>query len=153
MVINCKLLELHLWSFLQRQIISISTHSNCSLLDCDTMKCCRLKLTFWRYILPLGWRYWVQVDTGVIQVRGYTGELQVMWSIRTTRRGRGMGIEPSLHQDLWQWKAETPACTSALLRQPKVRNVNKMLRMKITYSWSFSRLLDSISHPVFHGKL
>ena len=60
-----------------------------------------------------------------------------MWSIRTTRRGRGMGIEPSLHQDLCHWKAETP--TSALLRHAKVREVNKMLRRKITYTRVISK--------------
>jgi len=44
--------------------------------------------------------YWVQFDNGVIQVLGYTGVLQVKWPIRTTRRGRGMGIKPNLNQDL-----------------------------------------------------
>jgi hypothetical protein len=83
----------------------------------------------------------VQVDTGVVKVLGYTGGLQVMWSIRTTTRGRRMGIELNLHQDLWQWKAETPACISALLRHTKTRNVNKMLGRKITNSWSFFQAL------------
>jgi hypothetical protein len=48
-----------------------------------------------------------------------------------------MGIEPSLHKDLCHWEAETTECTLALLRHTKVREVNKMLRRKITYSWSF----------------
>jgi len=64
---------------------------------------------------------------------GYTGGLQVTWSTRTTRRGRGMGIETSLHQDLCHWEAETTECTLALLRHTKVREVNKMLRRKIIY--------------------
>jgi hypothetical protein len=43
---------------------------------------------------------WVQIDTEVIMVLDYIGELQGMSSITNTKSKKGMGIQSSPRQEL-----------------------------------------------------